>query len=220
MFQVFRRKHGAVGDELRRQARQAALAGRVGIIGLLERMNEPAQEIVGVIGDVRRHLRIAEVGCARSVGRRAECAQKMRLPGARLSMEQQNAGLIGATLARRDRPQCFGKFQSRFRVDLAHVNGIRAPDIVFPRDRMLEGVGQLISGPISRCIVHGAIRDQTHTTHTLSALPRTEALIPQCGRNARPYCGQALRTARYRRANLCFSGLRLRAPAHRADALR
>ena len=30
-------------------------------------------------------------------------------------------------------------------------------------------VGQLIGGPISRLFVHGAFRDQTHTTHTLSA---------------------------------------------------
>ena len=54
-----------VVDQAVGQARQRALADRVGVVGLLQRVHEPAQVVVGVVGDVGRHLRVAEIGCAR-----------------------------------------------------------------------------------------------------------------------------------------------------------
>ena len=65
----------------------------VGVVGLLQRVDEPAQVIVGVVGHVRRHLRIAEVGLAGAMRRGAQRADQMRLAGAGLAVEQQDARL-------------------------------------------------------------------------------------------------------------------------------
>ncbi len=82
---------GRVGDEPARQARQRRLAGSVGVVGLLQRVHEAAQVVVGVVGDVRRHLRVAEIGGASAVRGGAQRPQQVRLAGARLAVEQQDA---------------------------------------------------------------------------------------------------------------------------------
>ena len=58
-------EHGVVADQVVGEARQRALADAVGVVGLLQRVHEPAQVVVGVVGDVGRHLRVAEVGLCR-----------------------------------------------------------------------------------------------------------------------------------------------------------
>ena len=122
-----------------RQARERALAGAVGVVGLLQRVDEPAQVVVGVVGDVRRHLRVAEVGRAVAMGGGAQRADEMRLAGARLAVEQQDAVLRARAAPRRDARQQIGELAPRLGVHLGHVDGIGPPDVVLPGDRVLEG---------------------------------------------------------------------------------
>ena len=133
-----------VGDEPARQARERALAGAIGVVGLLQRVHEPAQVVVGVVGDVRRHLRVAEVGRAGAVRGGAQRADEMRLAGARLAVEQQDAVLRARAAPRRDARQQVGELAPRLGVHLVHVDGIGPPDVVLPGDRVLEGREQPI----------------------------------------------------------------------------
>ena len=57
-------EHALVADQMVGEAGEPALAALVGVVGLLERVDEAAQVIVGVVGDVGRHLRVADVGLA------------------------------------------------------------------------------------------------------------------------------------------------------------
>ena len=65
------RRRARSASPTRRLVRRAsaALAAAVGVVGLLQRVHEPAQVVVGVVGDVRRHLRVAEIGLARAMRR-------------------------------------------------------------------------------------------------------------------------------------------------------
>ena len=65
---------GRIGDEAAREARQSALAGCVRVVRLLERMHEATQVIVSIVGNVRRHLRVAEIRRAVAVRAGAQCA--------------------------------------------------------------------------------------------------------------------------------------------------
>ena len=127
-----------VGDEPARQARQRRLAGSIGVVGLLERMHEAAQVVVGVVGDVRRHLRVAEIGGAAAVRIGAQRPQKVRLAGARLAVEQQDAVLRAGSAPGNDASEKVGEFAPRLGVHLGDVDGIGPPNIVLPGDRLLE----------------------------------------------------------------------------------
>ncbi len=126
------------------KARQPAFRSAIGIIGLFERVDQAPQVVVGVVGDIRRHLRIAEVRPPHPMRGRAQRPDQVRLAGARLSMEQQDARLARARLARGHRLQQLGELAPRRGVDRLDVDGIRAPQIVFPGDRMLEHAGYAI----------------------------------------------------------------------------
>ena len=93
-------EHALVADQMVGEAGKPALAALVGVVGLLERVDEAAQVVVGVVGDVGRHLRVAEVGLAGPMRGRAQRADQVRLAGAGLAVEQQDARLSrGAALA-------------------------------------------------------------------------------------------------------------------------
>ncbi len=145
LFEAVFGQHFGIGEEPPRQPRQARLAAAVGIVRLLQAVHEPAQIVVGVVGDVGRHLRIAEVGLALAMRRRAQRAQEMRLAGAGLAVEQQNARLLCRAAPLRDGLQQILELAPRLGMHLGHVHGIGAPDIVLPGDRMLERLDELVS---------------------------------------------------------------------------
>ena len=128
-----------IADQAVGQPRQRALAALVGVVGLFQRGHQTAQVVVGVVGHVRRHLRIAEVGPAGAVGTRAQRADQVRLAGAGLAMEQQNACLHLRGAIRRHGAQQVGELAPRGRMHQLDVDRIGPPDVVLPRNGVLEG---------------------------------------------------------------------------------
>jgi hypothetical protein len=107
-------------------------------------MHEAAQIEIGVVLHVRRHLRVAEIALARAMRIRSQRAQKMCLSGARLAVEQQDAILHVIPAAGRNGGQQVVEFLARLGMDLRHIDGVGAPQIVFPGYRMLERLAQLV----------------------------------------------------------------------------
>ena len=136
--------YSGIGDQLAGQPREASLSARVRIVGLLERVDQTPQVIVGIARHVRRHLRVTEIGLAAPVRTRSQRPDEMRLAGTGLAMEQQNAGLgLLQSFCRHGTEQGV-EFRARLRVDRFHIDGIGPPDVVLPRDRMLERRGHLV----------------------------------------------------------------------------
>ena len=136
-------EHILVGDKPAREAGKSALATLVGVVGLFQRVDEAAQVVVGVVGDVGRHLRVAEVGLAGAMGRSAQGADEVGLAGARLAVEQQDARLHARAAAlRRHGVQELGELAARRRMDRLDVDRVGAPEVVLPGDGVLEGRGQ------------------------------------------------------------------------------
>jgi hypothetical protein len=126
------------GRELVGQPRKAALAFAIGIVRFFERGNETAQVVVGVARDVGRHLRVTEVRRACAMAARAECTNEMRLTGTGLAMEEQHSRGRHGPVDLYDRVERALEFRARLLVHGGDVHRIRAPDIVFPGDRVLE----------------------------------------------------------------------------------
>ena len=137
-------QHVLVGNQTIGEAGQPALAALVGVVGFLERVDEAAQVVVGVVGDVGRHLRIAEVGLGGAMGGGAQRADQVRLAGAGLAMKQQDARLHGRAALLRHGIEQLGELAARRRVDGLDIDGIGPPQVVLPRDRMLEGRRQAV----------------------------------------------------------------------------
>ena len=145
------------GGELVGQTRKTALALAIGIVRFFERSHETAQVVVGVARDVRRHLRIAEVGRAGAMAARAKGANEMRLAGTGLAMKQQHSCRRHAAVDLHHRVERTLEFRARLLVHGGHVDRIRAPDVVFPGDRVLE----------RRCKTLDRGRDFYRTLHVL-----------------------------------------------------
>ena len=107
-------------------------------------MHEAAQIEIGVVGDVGRHLRVTEVSSRRAVTVGAQRPHKMRFPRSRLAVKQQHALLHVEAAARGNRRHEIVEFLPRLGVDLRHVDRIGPPQVVLPRDRMLERLAQLV----------------------------------------------------------------------------
>ena len=75
-FQILLGDDSGVVHEARGKAGERALTRAVGVVGLLQRVHEPAQVVVGVVGDVGRHLRVAEIGRAAAMRGGSQCAQR------------------------------------------------------------------------------------------------------------------------------------------------
>ncbi len=148
LFQKFARawrQNAGAADEMVRQTHQPGLDRIARVIGFLERVDETAQEVFGIVANVRRHLRIAEIAAMRGMGAAAECADQVRLAGARMAMEQQDTILRGrATL--RDGGEQLLEFPARQGVHLRHVERVGLPNIVLPGDRMLEHTEKALVG--------------------------------------------------------------------------
>ena len=134
---LFRQDLG-VAHQMRRQALQTAHALVVGVVGFLKGMDDAAQKIVGIVGHVRRHLGIAEIGLALAMGGRAQRPQKMRLSGPGLAVEQQDARMRSGATAGGDRRQELVEFPARLDVHLGDIDGIGPPNIVLPGDAVAQ----------------------------------------------------------------------------------
>ena len=135
-----RRLHDrGISDQAVGQPGQRGLTAIVGVVRLLQRGDQAAQVIVGIVGHVRRHLRIAEVGPAGAVGAGAQRTNQVRLAGARLTVEQEHARLHLRGALRGNGAQELGELAARRRMHQLDVDGIGPPDIVLPRDGVLEG---------------------------------------------------------------------------------
>ncbi len=73
------------------------------------------------------------------MGARAQRADQVRLAGARLAVEQQNARLHLRGAIRRHGAQQVGELAPRGRMHELDVDGIGPPDVVLPRNGVLEG---------------------------------------------------------------------------------
>ena len=107
-------------------------------------MYEAAQIEIGVVGDVGRHLRIAEIGPARAMRFGSERANEMSFSSARLTVKKQYAVLHMEAAAGGDRCYEVVEFATRCGMHFRHVDGIGAPQVVFPRNRMLKRLAQLV----------------------------------------------------------------------------
>ena len=112
-----------VRDQPAGEAGEPALARAVGVVGLLQRVDEPAQVVVGVVGDVGRELRVAEIGDAAAMRGRPQRADEMRLARARLAVEQQDAVLRAGVVPQRDVGQKIDELGPRLGVHLATSTG-------------------------------------------------------------------------------------------------
>ena len=126
------------GGELVGEPREAALALVIGIVGFLERSHEAAQVVVGIARDVRRHLRIAEIGRAGTMAGRPERADEMRLAGTGLAVEEQQTRGRRGPFGFDDRVERTLKLRARGFVHGRDVDRVGMPDVVFPGDRVLE----------------------------------------------------------------------------------
>ena len=135
----FRVEHHVV-----RQPRQRRLPEPVGVVGLLERVHEAAQIEVGVVLHVGRHLRVAEIALARAMRVGSQGSQKMGFSGSRLAVKQQNSFLHVIAVPGRDGRQQIVEFLACLGVNFRHVDGVGAPEIIFPGDRMLKRFAQLV----------------------------------------------------------------------------
>ena len=160
LFEVMRIKHIGITDQMARQARQRALAALIGIERLFQRIDETTQEVIGVVADIRGHLRVAEIGLAQPMGAGAHGADEMRFAGARLAMKQQNAGLRGCRLGRATGHglKQIGELCACLAVHQFDVDRIRVPDVVFPGDRVFERLAHVVEAGI----VRGRRRGQLH----------------------------------------------------------
>jgi hypothetical protein len=156
--------HHALGEPGER-----TLAAAVRIVRLLQRGDQPAQVVVGVVGHVGRHLGVAEVGLAAAMRARAQRADQVGLAGARLTMEQQNAGLHRGPVRGGDSIEQLGEPAARVGVHQLHIDGVGPPDVVLPGDGVLEGRGQAI----------GKRRNMSLVAHETSVQSGTERYGPQ-----------------------------------------
>ena len=159
-FEVAGGKIGAVADEGRRQAVEARDAGHVGIVGLFQAVDEPAQIIIGVVADVGRHLGVAEIGRALAMGGGAQGAHEVGLAGAGLAVEQQDARLVGgrrgAAVGGPARPghgrQQVAELLARLGMHRRDVDGIGPPDVILPGDGVLESLREIAAcHAVRRC---------------------------------------------------------------------
>jgi hypothetical protein len=136
--------HRGVADEMPGEPGKRALAAAVGVVGLLQRGDQPAQEVVGVVGYVRRHLRVAEVGLAAAMGAGAQGADQVRLAGAGLAMKQEDARLHGRALRGRHGIEQVCELAPRCGMHQLDIDRVGAPDVILPGDGVLESRGQAI----------------------------------------------------------------------------
>ena len=138
-------EHVLVGDQTVGEAGKPALAALVGVVGLLQRVDEAAQVVVGVVGDVGRHLRVAEVGLAGAMRRR--CAARGSGASCRRPTGRGTAGCAPARAEPRSAVTASSSSANLRRAGAwigLDVDGVGPPEVVLPGDGVLEGRGQTV----------------------------------------------------------------------------
>ena len=140
-----RGQHAGIFNEAMGDPHQGRLAADDRIERLFERIDQTAEEIIGVVRHVRRHLGVTEIALAGEMSPCTERAHKVRFPCTRLAVEQQDARVH--RLAAGHEIEHVLEFSPRVAVHLLDIVGVGAPDVVLPGDRMLESADHL-AGPL------------------------------------------------------------------------